>query len=61
MTSPSVEYVLHVLHHNGYLERQDRTTSQFASGLLKDWWSNRYGQNFIPTFEQRKQDRGAQQ
>ena len=58
---PSVEYVLHVLHHNGYLERQDRTTSQFASGLLKDWWSNRYGQNFIPTFEQRKQDRRAQQ
>ena len=58
---PSVEYVLQMLHHDGYLEKRDDGTSQFVSGLLKDWWSNRWGKNFIPTFEQRKQDRGAEQ
>ena len=58
---PSVEHVLHVLHHDGYLEKRDDGTSQFVSGLLEDWWSNRYGQNFLPVIEPQQQDRGTEQ
>ncbi|MCE2520388.1 MAG: AAA family ATPase [Alphaproteobacteria bacterium] len=42
---PSVEDVLHVLEHDGYLERQD-SGCRFVSGLLEDWWRGRYGGNF---------------
>ena len=42
---PSVEDVLHVLEHDGYLERQD-SGYRFVSGLLEDWWRGRYGGNF---------------
>ena len=37
-----VEDVLHVLEHDGYLERQD-DGYRFVSGLLQDWWRVRYG------------------
>lgn len=46
--TPSVEDVLRLLQHNGYLELLEDRTSQFASGLLEDWRSNRYGGNFKP-------------
>ena len=37
-----IEDVLHVLEHDGYLERQDGGY-RFVSGLLEDWWRARYG------------------
>ncbi len=37
-----VEDVLHVLEHDGYLERQG-DGYRFVSGLLEDWWRVRYG------------------
>ena len=58
---PSVDHVLRVLHHDGYLEKRDDGTSEFVSGLLEDWWRNRYGRNFLPVIEPRQQDRGAEQ
>ena len=42
---PSVGDVLHVLHHDGYLEPQDGGY-RFRSGLLEDWWRNRWGGGF---------------
>lgn len=48
---PSIEHVLHVLHHDGYLERTKDCTSRFVSGLLEDWWRSRYGQNFVSVVE----------
>ena len=45
--APSFEDVLHVLEHDGYLERTGGGY-RFASGLLGDWWRGRYGQNFTP-------------
>ena len=44
---PAVENVLHVLMHDGYLERWE-DGYRFVSGLLEDWWRNRYGKNFKP-------------
>ncbi|MYA60549.1 MAG: ATP-binding protein [Chloroflexi bacterium] len=43
--TPSVEDVLHVLEHDGYLERFDGSY-RFVSGLLEDWWRGRHGGNF---------------
>ena len=57
--APSVEDVLHVLHHDGYLEQQQDRTHRFVSGLLEDWWNNRYGRNFKPAIEPRQADRKA--
>ena len=39
---PSVDDILHVLGHDGYLERQG-DGYHFVSGLLEDWWRVRYG------------------
>ncbi len=39
---PPIEDVLHVLEHDGYLERRDGGY-RFVSGLLEDWWRVRYG------------------
>ena len=39
---PSVDDVLRVLEHDGYLERQG-DGYRFVSGLLEDWWRVRYG------------------
>lgn len=55
--APSVEDVLHVLEHDGYLERQLDGTNRFVSGLLEDWWKNRYGGNFKSTVEPRQPGR----
>ena len=48
--APSVGQVLHVLEHDGYLERRDGGY-RFVSGLLEDWWRDRYGRNFVPAVE----------
>ena len=49
-----IRSVLDVLEHDGYLER-DGNDYRFVSGLLEDWWSDRYGRSFIPVAE--RQDR----
>ena len=55
--TPSVEGILHVLEHDGYLEREDGGY-RFVSGLLEDWWWGRYGANFEPAIEpERGEDR----
>ena len=38
----SIDGVLHVLAHDGYLERHEGGY-RFISGLLEDWWRTRYG------------------
>ena len=55
---PSVEDVLHVLEHDGYLERQD-SGYRFVSGLLEDWWRGRYGGNFRSVVGPERRGRGA--
>ena len=45
----SVENVLHVLQHDGYLEPVDGGF-RFVSGLVENWWRGRYGRNFEPVF-----------
>lgn len=55
---PSVEDVLHVLRHDGYLERQNGGY-RFVSGLLEDWWRSRYGENFVPVVESEPSGGGA--
>ena len=49
--APSVEDVLHVLRHDGYLDRHDGAY-RFVSGLIEDWWQSRYGQHFVSVLEQ---------
>lgn len=39
--------VLHLLEHDGYLERLG-DDYLFLSGLLEDWWRTRHGGSFIP-------------
>ena len=55
--APPVPNVLHVLEHDGYLERKDGGY-RFVSGLLEDWWRGRYGANFEPAVEPGKRDGG---
>ena len=40
--SVSIEDVLRVLEHDGYLEAR-KSGYRFVSGLLEDWWRARYG------------------
>ena len=47
----SIEDVIRVLEHDGYLERH-RDSYRFVSGLLEDWWCARHGRHFVP-IEQR--------
>ena len=47
--TPDVDGVLHLLEHDGYLERRNGGY-RFVSGLLEDWWSNRHGRHFAPVF-----------
>ena len=54
---PSIEHVLHVLEHDGYLERRDGGY-RFVSGLLEDWWRGRYGGNFESEVELEQSDPG---
>ncbi len=42
----SIQNVLHVLEHDGYLERSG-DGYRFVSALLEDWWYARYGQRFV--------------
>ncbi len=58
---PSVEYVLHVLHHDGYLERWEDDVSRFVSSLLEDWWRSRYGHNYVSVVRSKQPDSGAVQ
>ena len=39
-----IDDVLHVLEHDGYLERHEGGY-RFISGLLQDWWRTRYGRS----------------
>ncbi|MDE0147241.1 MAG: AAA family ATPase [Rhodospirillaceae bacterium] len=55
---PSVADVLHVLQHDGYLERL-AGGYRFVSGLLEDWWRSRYGENFVPVVEAAPSGGGA--
>ena len=41
----TVDDVLDLLQHDGYLERRGADYC-FVSGLLEDWWCARHGQNF---------------
>ena len=54
----SVEEVLHVLRHDGYLEPYGNGY-RFVSGLLEDWWRGRYGQNFVPVGQRHPNSRRA--
>ena len=56
--TPSVEDVLHVLEHDGYLERSDGGY-RFVSGLLEDWWRGRHGGNFESAVGARRRGPGA--
>ena len=56
--TPSVEAVLHVLQHDGYLERQG-SGYRFVSGLLEDWWRSRYCQNFVSVLQRHPGEGGA--
>ena len=47
--APDVHGVLHLLEHDGYLERRNGGY-RFVSGLLEDWWFNRHGRHFVPVF-----------
>lgn len=38
----SIDDILHVLEHDGYLEKHE-DGYRFISGLLQDWWRTRYG------------------
>ncbi len=55
---PSVADLLHVLQHDGYLERQDGGY-RFVSALLEDWWRSRYGENFVPVVDSEPRGGGA--
>jgi len=45
-----IRNVLHLLEHDGYLERSD-DGYRFVSALLEDWWRARHGQYFAPIAE----------
>jgi len=49
-SASAVDHVLHVLQHDGYLERKDNGY-RFVSGLLEDWWRRRFGHGFVPVFD----------
>ena len=46
----SVNDILYLLEHDGYLERRDEGY-RFVSRLLEDWWRARHGQFFTPIAE----------
>ncbi len=56
--TPTVEDVLHVLEHDGYLERSDGGY-RFVSGLLEDWWRGRHGGNFESAVGAQRRGPGA--
>ena len=55
LSSPSTEDlsindILHLLEHDGYLQRHDEGY-HFVSGLLQEWWRARHGRFFRPIAE----------
>ena len=52
-SNSTVENVLHVLQHDGYLEPRNGGF-RFVSGFLEDWWCRRYGQTFVPMFDRKR-------
>ena len=56
--APSLEDVLRILRHDGYLEWEGGGL-RFVSGLLEDWWRGRHGQNFVPVTGPRPHDAGT--
>lgn len=56
--APSVEHVLRILQHDGYLEGHD-DGYRFISGLLEDWWCNRYGRARVRPLQARDRSSGA--
>ena len=46
----SINDILHLLEHDGYLERQHEGY-RFVSGLLQEWWRARHGRFFTPIAE----------
>ncbi|MDE0416009.1 MAG: AAA family ATPase [bacterium] len=55
--APTVDQVLRMLEHDGYLERKDDGYC-FVSGLLEDWWRNRHGASFRAAVEPRRRGQG---
>ena len=47
-----IEDVLHLLEHDGYLQREDGGY-RFLSGFMEDWWLARHGQHFVPFHRRR--------
>ena len=43
----TMNFVLHLLVHDGYLDRSE-SGYMFLSGLLQDWWKLHHGGNFNP-------------
>ena len=43
----SIENILYLLEHDGYLERRP-DGYRFLSGLLEDWWHARHTRHFVP-------------
>ena len=44
----TIDDVLRVLEHDGYLEPWGDDEYRFVSGLLEDWWLARHGRHFVP-------------
>jgi len=47
--SKSLQAVIAVLEHDGYLRWDDGSnTWRFISPLMRDWWKKRFGQSYLP-------------
>ncbi len=53
----SIQHVLHVLEHDGYLG-PSADGHRFVSGLVEDWWRARHARHFVPIAE-REPSRGT--
>ncbi len=53
-----IGHVLHILQHDGYLERREGGY-RFVSGLLEDWWRARHGHGFPPIGSRTRRGGGA--
>ena len=49
----SVEEVLYLLQHDGYLAMDGDAGYRFTSGLLEDWWRARHARHFVPIAQRR--------
>ena len=46
----SIDNILYLLEHDGYLERR-YNGYRFLSGLLEDWWHARHARHFVPILD----------